>query len=294
MKVEGKDYGDERGPLVEMSVVSYDYIDTMGIPLIMGRNLTPQDSAAGQPGVLINQTAANRLWPDEDPIGKRFQNDPELWFTVVGVVQDVRQWGIEREPIPETYIPHIHDYENSFMWVRHIVVRTDVESLSLVGPVKEAIWSVDPSLPVSGVQTTQQLVSRSLARRTFNTILIGVFAVLGLILVAAGTYGVMSYFVSQRTHEIGLRMALGSNRGRVLNLVLKQGLKLAAIGVALGVAGVFASQKLTASMIYGVSPIDPWTLVGGTLFLVTVGFVGTLVPARRASHIDPVLALREE
>jgi putative ABC transport system permease protein len=294
MTVEGKDYGDERGPLVEMSVVSYDYIEAMGIPLIKGRNLTEQDSAAGQPGVLINQTAAKVMWPDEDPLGKRFQNNPEFWFTVVGVVQDVRQWGIEREPIPETYMPHIHGQENSFVWVRYIVARTEVDPLSVVGPVKEAIWSVDPSLPVSGLRTTQQLVSQSLARRTFNTILIGVFAALGLILVAAGTYGVMSYFVSQRTHEIGLRMALGSNRSGVLQLVFKQGLKLAAVGVTIGVVGVFAAQKLTASMIYGVSPVEPWTLVGGTLFLVTVGAVGTLVPARRASRIDPVLALREE
>lgn len=294
MKVEGKDYGDERGPLVEMSMVSYDYIDTMGIPLIMGRNLTPQDSAAGQPGVLINQTAAKQMWPDEDPLGKRFQNNPDFWFTVVGVVQDVRQWGIERDPIPETYMPHIHGQENSFVWVRYVAVRTEVDPMSLVGPVKEAIWSVDPSLPVSGAATTGQLVSRSLSRRTFNTILIGVFAALGLVLVAAGTYGVMSYFVSQRTHEIGLRMALGSNRSGVLQLVFKQGLKLAAVGVAIGVVGTFAAQKLTASMIYGVSPVEPWTLVGGTLFLVTVGVVGTLVPARRASRIDPVLALREE
>jgi putative ABC transport system permease protein len=266
----------------------------MGIPLIMGRGLTEQDSSKGQPGVLINETAARVMWPDENPIGKRFQNDHSFWYTVVGVVGDVRQWGMERAPIPEVYIPHIHEWEYSFVWVRNIVVRTEIDPSSTVNPVKDAIWSVDPDLPVSNVRTTDEIVAQSIGRRRFNTILIGIFAAMGLVLVAAGIYGLMSFFVSQRTHEIGLRMALGSNRSAVLKLVLRQGLKLAAVGVAFGLAGVFAATKLTASMVHGVSPTDPKTIIGGILFLVLVGLLGSLVPARRATRVDPVLALRDE
>lgn len=294
VRVEGKDYGKDRGPLVEMSNVTYDYPEVMGIPLLMGRKLTEQDSSAGQPGVLINQTAAREIWPNENPIGKRFSNNPDFWFTVAGVVGDVRQWGMEREPLPEAYIPHVHGNPYSFRWVRYIVVRTELDPSNAIGPVKEAIWSVDPALPVSDIRTTDEIVFQSMARRRFNTILIGVFAAMGLILVAAGIYGVMSTFVSQRTAEIGIRMALGSNRGGVLKMVLGQGVQLAGVGVAIGLIGVFAATRLTASMVYGLSSTEPTTLAGGIVFLIAIGVLGSLFPALRATRIDPTLALREE
>ena len=200
----------------------------MGIPLIMSRKLTEQDSSLGQPGVLINETAGPEIWPDENPIGKRLQDKdhPNFWYTVVGVVGDVRQWGMERPPIPEMYIPHLRDLDQSFAWVRHIVVRTDIDPSTVVNQVKESIWSVDPNLPVSNVRTTNEIVARSMGRRRFNTILIG----------------------------------------------------------------IFAATKLTESMIYGVSPTDPKTIAGGIVFLVLIGGLGSLVLARRATRVDPVLA----
>jgi ABC-type antimicrobial peptide transport system permease subunit len=153
---------------------------------------------------------------------------------------------------------------------------------------------VDPNQPLSDIRTTADVLSFTLARRRFHTLLIGIFATIALILVTAGIYGVMSFFVAQRTHEIGIRVALGAGRSGVQSLVLGQGLKLAAIGVALGLAGVFATTKLTESMVYGVSPTDPTTLALGTLALVALGLLASMVPAFRAARVDPILALREE
>jgi ABC-type antimicrobial peptide transport system permease subunit len=182
----------------------------------------------------------------------------------------------------------------SFNAVRYVVIRTDAEPTSLIGPIRNAVRFVDAGQPISDIRTPQEIIEQSMARRRFNTILIGVFAFLALILVTAGLYGVMSFFVSQRSHEIGVRMAMGATREGVLTLVMRQGAKLAAIGVAMGIVGVLATTKITDSMVGDVSPTDPFTIVGGILFLIVVGLVGSLLPALRATRIDPVLALREE
>lgn len=297
--IEGResDFGREEGPLVEVKVITPDYFDAMGIPLLAGRKLTEQDSSLGRPGVVINQTMAGRIWPDESPIKKRFTFAPPHWVTVVGVVGDTRQWGLERVAIPETYFPYSPRPTSgmfSFHSVRFVVIRTDVDPVSLVPMVRQEILRVDEEQPVSDIRTTGDILDASIARRRFNTLLIGLFASMALILVAAGIYGVMSYFVSRRTHEIGVRMALGADRTRVLKLVLGEGLQLAAVGVAIGLTGVFATTSLTAGMLYGVSPTDPLTVTGGTLFLVAIGLLGTLVPARRATRVAPVAALRDE
>jgi putative ABC transport system permease protein len=298
--IEGREdaFGDLKGPLVEVKTITPEYFEAMGIPLLSGRGLTELDGTGRNIGVVINQTLARIGWPDESSLGKRFwYSDDGPKFTVVGVVGDTRQWGIEREPVGESYFPYSEALASgfySFQRVRFIVARTEVDPLSVVPAIRREIGSVDADLPISDIRTADTLVAESIDRRRFNTILVAFFASLGLVLVAAGIFGVMSFFVQQRTHEIGVRMALGANRDRVLKLVLLQGFKLAAIGVAAGMAGVFATMKVTESMVYGVQPTDPLTLVGGIVFLVAIGLLASAVPARRATQVNPVLALRRE
>jgi predicted permease len=297
--IEGRegDFGEEKGPLVEVKVITPDYFDAAGIPLLAGRTPTEQDSSLGRPGVVINQTLAERAWPDESPLGKRFTFAPPHWVTVVGVVGDTRQWGLEREAIPEAYFPYSPRPTSgmfSFERVRFLVIRSDGEPSSLVSMVRREISSIDADQPVANIRTTEDILDASIGRRHFNTLLIVVFASVALVLVAAGIYGLMSYFVSQRTHEIGIRMALGADSTRVLSLVLGRGLKLAVVGVGLGLAGVAASTKLTAGMLYGVTPTEPVSVAVGTLFLLTVSLPALLVPARRATGVAPTTALRDE
>jgi putative ABC transport system permease protein len=297
-KADGHDFSQGQTPFAEISVVTPDYFQTMGIPLLKGRGFDEHDGMmSGLMPTIINKAMVEKLWPNEDPIGKHFETFAPHSMTVVGVVGDTRQWGPEREAHPEVYMPLSAappELQFTFRTVRFLIVRTDEDPMSLVGAVRQEVARVDPHQPISDIRTTADVLSSTLARRRFHTLLIGIFAVIALILVAAGIYGVMTFFVAQRTHEIGIRVALGARRMGVQRLVLGQGFKLAAVGVAVGLAGVFATTKLTESMVYGVSPTDTATLIGGTLFLVAVGLAGSLVPALRATRVDPILALREE
>jgi putative ABC transport system permease protein len=216
---------------------------------------------------------------------------------VVGVVGDVHQWGPEQNPVPEVFFSlSVLPSELEFLTktVKYLVVRTDLEPLGVVPSIRHEVAQVDPNQPISDIRTTAAILDEALARRRFNTLLIGIFAAIGLVLVGAGIYGVMSFFVAQRTHEIGVRMAMGARWSSVQTLVLGQALKLATVGVPTGLVGVFATVKLTESMVYGISPTDPVTVAGGTLFLVVVGVLGSLVPAWRATRVDPIQALRAE
>jgi putative ABC transport system permease protein len=297
-QADGHDFSQGQTPFAEISVITRDYFQTMGIPLLKGRTFDDLDDLMSdlKPAV-INHAMVERLWPNEDPIGKHFEWFAPYSMTVVGVVGDVRQWGPEREAHPEVYMPLSAvplPMQFTFKTVRFLVVRTDEDPLSLVAAVRQEVARVDSHQPISDIRTTADVLSATLARRRFNTLLIGIFATIALILVAAGIYGVMSFFVAQRTHEIGIRVAMGAGWAGVQRLVLRQGLKLATIGVAVGLVGVFATTKLTESMVHGVSPTDPATLAGGMAFLVGLGLLGSLLPALRASRIDPILALRDE
>jgi putative ABC transport system permease protein len=244
--VEGR---EDAVPSVEVRVITPGYHEAMGIPLLRGRRLTERDGAMSQPNVIINQAMAERIWPDEDPIGKRFgfENRYDA-LTVVGVVGNTRQRGLERAVRAEVYFPYVAEPPSgmfAFNSVRYLVIRTDVEPTSLIEPVRRTVYAVDDGQPISDIRTPQEIIHQSMARRRFNTILIGIFASLASILVAAGIYGVMAYFVSQRSHEIGVRIAMGAQRAGVLALVLRQSLRLATIGIAVGVVGVLATTKLT-------------------------------------------------
>jgi putative ABC transport system permease protein len=298
-EAEGHDFSQTKRPSVETSIVTDDYFRTMGISLLDGRSFSERDRTKGSWSVIVNKSLADRLWPKGDSVGKRitFPFRTPVECEVVGVVADVRQHGPEREPVSEVYLhfsPLPEEVERYLEYVKYLVVETDVDPLTLVGSIRHEVAKADPHQPLSEIQTTAGLLGSTLARRRFNTLLVGIFATTVLIILITGIYGVMSFFIAQRTHEIGIRVAMGASRSKVQNLVLGQGLKLAAAGAALGLLGVFLTTKLTESMVYGVSPTDPTTLAGGIVFLLGVGLLGSLLPALRASRVDPILALRED
>jgi len=283
------------GPLVELGRVSGDYFDAMGIRLLAGRTLVPDDSMAASPGTVINREMADRLWPEQNAVGKRysFRDEPPNWMTVVGVVEDVRQWGPYNRPRAEHYLPYAAPGWGQSRRM-FLIVKTDVDPLSVAWPVREAVLAVDPKQPISAVRTMKGVLSDEFAGQRFITTLVSLFAGIALLLVAAGVYGVISFFVASSTQEIGIRMALGAERRRVLGLTLLRGIKLSLIGVVIGTGGVFASTRVIQSLLFGASPVDIPTILGGVLALVGVAVLASLVPALRAARVDPVTALRAE
>jgi predicted permease len=296
VSVEGRpDPGPDKRPDVITRVVSPGYFDTMGIRLLRGRQFEERlDREDSPPVAVVSETTARRLWPGEDAVGKRIQPgnaDPDGWIEVVGVVNDVRQFELTSEPRLQMYLPYVQ-----FQWFvpRQLVVKTDVEPASLAAAVRKTVWELDKDQPVSDVRTMEEVLSNSIARQRFSTLLLGIFASLALLLAAVGIYGVMSYAVAQRTREIGIRMALGAQAGSVLRLMIGQGLKLASAGVVLGLAGALLLTRLMSSLLFGVSATDPLTLVTISLVLVGVALLASYIPARRAAKVDPLVALRYE
>jgi putative ABC transport system permease protein len=243
----------------------------------------------------VSEAFARRFWPGESAVGKRVNpgdpNDPADWCEVVGVVRDVRQFDLAAEPKPQMYFTYT---QAGIFLPRHLVVGTEGDPLAVAGAVRKAVWEVDGEQPVSDISTMKDVLSESLARERFSMLLFGIFAGLALVLAAVGLYGVMSYTVAQRTREIGLRMALGAQRRDVLRLVVGQGLKLVLAGVALGLVASFALTRLMKSLLYGVSATDPATLAVISLVLVAVAALASYIPARRATRVDPLIALRYE
>jgi predicted permease len=280
------------GPLVEVASVVGDYFDAMGIPLIRGRLLTAADSVAGAVGVVINDAMAREVWPDEDPVGKRFSfdDDPPDWITVVGVVGDVRQWGPEEDPLGQIYFPYTRGWTQS----GYVVARFEGDPVAVIPAVRQAALSVDRTLPPSDLQGMDARLEEALGQRRFYTLLIGLFALAALILAGAGIYGTVSYFVARRRPELGIRMALGAARSGIVRLVIRRGLRLALWGVGLGLVGVWASTSLIESMVYGVGPLEAPILLAGCVLLGAITVVASALPALRAVRVSPVLALRAE
>jgi putative ABC transport system permease protein len=280
----------------ELHAASPGYFQAMGIPLLRGRAFTEQDRSNAERVVIVSEGLAHRYWPGEDPIGKRIQlgGDPhEPWRTIVGIVGDIKQSGLDSESTREYYISYLQDTWGITSDMT-LTVRTISDPLSLVAAARSQVQVVDKDLPAYNIRTMAQLRALSAAPRRFQMVLLGCFAGLALLLSAVGLYGVMSYAVTQRTHEIGVRMALGAQSRDVLKLVVSQGLVLTAIGVMLGLVAAFGLSRLIASLLYGVSATDPATFLLVSLLLVAVALLACYLPARRASKTDPMVALRYE
>ncbi len=295
--VEGRegDFGPDGGPQVERSTVSASYFRTMGIPLLEGRLLSEADGEAHV--AVINRTFARLGWPGGSALGKRFGSEGQ-WFTVVGVVGDVRQWGPERPPRPELYrlftsSPR-YETEDYIMARPYVLLRTQGEPSWVAAALREAVRGVDPDQPVSDLRTMQERVDEAGAGRRFLTVLISALACAALLLVATGLYGLLATIVSARSHEIGVRMALGADARSAAGLVLRRMLRLAAAGASLGLAGALASAPLLGSLLYEARATDPWLLGAGVVVLMLTAVLGAAVPAMRAARMSPTAALRAQ
>ena len=275
-------------PIVQFRTVSLTYFSALGIPLREGRWFTEDDWKV--PRAVINETMAKRFWPKDDAIGKRINLcslDPKpCWSTIIGIVGNVHQFGLDAEPTFDVYFVG--------GWTPYVVVRTASDPLALAPAVADVIHKEAPSLPVTHVMTMDGLLDGSVSPRRFSAMLVGVFAVLAVVLAAVGIYGVMSYTVSQRTQEIGVRMALGAQVGDVRSMILAQTIKLTVVGVAIGLAGAFVVARLLTSLLFGVGTHDPVTFLGVAVFLILVAVAAAYVPAQRAMRVDPIVALRYE
>jgi len=278
--------------------VSAAYLQTMGIALRSGRYFTEQDQTQTQPVAIINETMARQYWPNENAVGRQFKNgsvdSPHPWLTIVGVVADVRQMGVDKPTKAEMYFPYSQIKSHPFFAPRDLVIRATVEPDSLVAAVRSAIHAVDPNQPLSSIRTMEAVFGEHTKVRRMGMFLLTTFAALALLLAMLGIYGVLSYFVTQHTQEIGVRLALGADSKSIFALVLKRGLMLTGIGVAIGLGASFALSRLLRSLLFEVSAADPLTYVGVALLLLTIAVLACVVPARRAAKVDPMIALRCE
>jgi putative ABC transport system permease protein len=281
---------------VETRSVIGDYFAVMGIPLRGGRDFAATDFNADAPLVgIANEALVRKYFPGEDPFGKRVRwarEDIPHWITIVGVVGDVHHFGLDQPDLPALYSP----YTQTEPWKRWMtfVVRTSSDPLTLATAAKQAIWTLDSQLPVTKLRTMHVVAAESFAARRFDMLLLALFAALAVTLATIGVYGVIAYAVAQRTREIGVRVAVGARMRDVVRLVLGGGLRLALLGIGIGLAGAFAATRLMSGMLYGVAPADPATLAAVAATLLATALFACWLPARRAAHVDPVEALRHE
>jgi putative ABC transport system permease protein len=268
--------------------VSLSYFSSLGIPLRSGRYFNEDDWKVLN--IVINESMARRYWPQGDALGKRVNFcslDPKpCWFSVIGIVGNVHQFGLDAGPTFDAYFVG--------GWTPYLVVRTASDPITVAAGIRDVVHKVDPNLPITHITTMDGLLSDSVSPRRFSAVLVGIFAALALLLAAIGIYGVMSYTVSQRTREIGLRLALGAQLANVRGMILGQSLKLTLIGVGLGLAGAFVLARFLASLLFGIGTYDPVTFLGVALLLIGVALAASYVPARRAMYVDPIVALRSE
>ena len=285
------------GPMVRHAISRY-FFQALGVELLRGRSFTDEDfREAKQEGyrvAIINETMARRLWPAADPIGKRFKDggpdSTDPWLTVVGVVKDMRRQGLEKQPILQAFVPHMSWSSRN----QHLLVRAASDPVALAPIVRDAVRSVDKTLPVFGVTTAERWLSESMELRRLQALLLSVFSGAALVLAMVGIYGLMNYSVAQRTHEIGVRLALGAQTRDVLRMVVREGISLALMGIAVGLVGASWLTKTMSSLLFGVSATDPLTFACVTLILIAPGSLACYLPARRAAKVDPIEALRHE
>jgi len=297
--VEGRET-QKQPPTVERSQVTPEYFHLLEIPLLRGRLFNDGDDEKAPQVAVINQAMAETYWRGEDPLGKRLkvgggragvgQRASKTWITIVGVVADARTESLANASVPLIYLSLYQETPKELA----IFLRGDLNASAIPKEVQAMVQSVDPELPVYGAQTLDDAVSASLEQRRFSMAIVATFAITALLLAALGIYGVISYIVSERTQEIGIRLALGARQGTILQMVLRQGLGLAMAGAGLGLVGSVIVSQLMAGLLYGVRPTDPLTFVGVTLVLTGVALAACYIPARRAMRVDPMIALRYE
>lgn len=281
--------GGEGSIISNTRIVSADYFRTMGIPLLQGRYFTEFDKKGEPETAIVSEPTAQRFWPNENPIGKRLRRGKSgPWLTVVGVINDSKEFSAEKEPPITVYYP-FEQYQARNMY---LLVRTSSDPAPLTAAITKAIQTLDAEQPVFDVKTMDQRLYESLARQRFSTLLLSMFAIIASILAAIGIYGVMAYSVNQRTHEIGIRMALGAQPGKILQLVIRQALILVSLGVAIGLAGALALTRAMTSLLFGVSATDRFTFLFTPLLLGVVAMLASYLPARRAAKVEPMIALR--
>lgn len=269
--------------------VNQQYFSAMRIPLLRGRNFTEQEVRQSDKVLIVSQGLVNAVFPNEEPLGKRLVSamggQP---FEIIGVVGDIRHQSLQGLPAPAMYMP------TRTSGRMNVVLRTQGDPLSIVGSVRKEVQALDPEQPIAAVRPMTEWLKSSVAAQRYRTTLLGLFAALAMILAATGIYGVMSYSVAQRTHEIGVRMALGASQFDVLKLVVRQGMVLTVVGVVLGLAGAFALTRVMSTLLFGVTTKDPITFAAVSGLLIVVAFIACMVPARRATRVDPLVALRYE
>jgi putative ABC transport system permease protein len=279
-------------PSANHRVVSPDYFKAMGIPLLLGRTFTREDGQKSPMVAIVDQKFVDRHFPDQNPIGQGIDigNGSDGVYKIVGVVGSVRHDALDGKPTPTMYVPYTQDVFSG-MWV---VVRAKGDPSQLSAVARQTVRDIDNGLPAFAMTPLANVVSESIAQRRFSMMLLGVFAAIALVLAAVGLYGVVSYTVSQRTQEIGLRMAIGAQRGDVVRLVVGGGMKLAVIGAIIGVAIALALSSVVATMLFELTPFDPASYSATALVLLVVAMLACYVPARRAMRVDPIVALRQE
>jgi predicted permease len=290
----------ELPPVLWFKYAAPGYFEAMGTRLLEGRTLERLDHQGQLPNVVVNKATADRVWPGESALGKRvsFASGDSVmpWYTVVGVVETVRDTGLDQDARELVYYPMVGLNGDEDWTTENLMyaVRTAGPPTALAGAVRAQVWEMDAGLPIADMQPLSDIVAESTARTSFTMMALGVAAVVALLLGAIGVYGVLSYVVSERTREIGVRIALGAESGEVLGMVVKQGLKLAGMGLVVGLIASFGLTRLMDSLLYGTSPTDPLTFGTTSLVLLAVGAAASYLPARRASSIDPVESLRSE
>jgi predicted permease len=277
--------------LIDGSTVTPHYFSAMGTSLIAGRFFTDADREGSPLVVIVNQSFVRKYFPGQNAVGKRLREnaDPKTpWKTIVGIVADVRNESLDHAPVPQIYTPFDNSQSAS------IAVRSSLPSEAFIASVRASVRSIDPSIALADIHTMQQAVAASTARRRFQTTLLTTFGAIALLLALVGLYGVLDYSVRQRIAEIGVRIALGASRRRVIAMILRQGLRLVFTGLALGLIAAFALVRLLASALYGVRSYDPWTFLATPFLVVLAALLACVVPAWHAAHIEPVEALRSE
>ena len=291
-------YAPGQRPLVEYRSVSPGYFRAMGIPLLRGRTFNEQDGGDAPGVVIINETLARRHFPGEDPLGKRLGfSGPTDWREIVGVVRDTRNYGLDEEVKPEAYMPYTQSapgYLAGSISGMILVARTASDPQGMSAAIKREVQGLDGNLPVYNIKTMEQHLAESTAQRRFNMLLLSAFAGVAVLLAVFGLYGVMSYMVSQRTREIGLRMALGAQARDILGMAVRQGVVLILIGIGVGLAGALALTRVMSGLLYGVDATDPATFAAIVLLLAFASLIACYIPARRATRVDPLIALKYE